>query len=60
MDAVRRIAEEAENGDVRRRRGQAWPRIAVAGETPEQARERAAAVAELYAPGITVKQPPDQ
>ena len=61
MAAVRRIQEEAENTESS---GStyvyAWPRIAVTGPTPEEVRRRTAAVTELYAPGVTVKQPPDQ
>src|ERR1039458_3414264 len=60
LETVRRIQEEAENADATGTYVWAWPRIAVAGSTPEEARERAGQVAELYAPGITVKQPPDQ
>lgn len=60
LDAVRRIQAEALNADANGTYVWAWPRIAVAGQTPEQARARAAEVAELYAPGIIVKQPPDQ
>lgn len=61
MAAVRRIQAEAENSEAPG--GSyvfAWPRIAVTGSAPEQVRRRASAVTELYAPGITVKQPPDQ
>lgn len=60
LDAVRRIEQDAQNADSATTYVWAWPRIAVAGQTPEQARERAGQVAELYAPGFTVKQPPDQ
>jgi hypothetical protein len=62
MELVRRIAADAENTEASSAGTwvYAWPRVAVAGESPEQAGQRAAAVAEYYAPGITVKQPPDQ
>jgi hypothetical protein len=60
MAAVRRIQAEAENPEAAGTYVWAWPRMAVAGQTEEQAHQRARLVAELYAPGITVKQPPDQ
>ena len=60
MVAVRRIQSEADNPESAATYVWAWPRLAVAGDTPEQARQRAGLVAEKYAPGITVKQPPDQ
>jgi hypothetical protein len=61
MAAVRRIQEEAENSESSGGTYVfAWPRIAVTGATAEQVRRRAAQVTELYSPGITVKQPPDQ
>jgi hypothetical protein len=61
MAAVRRIQEEAENTEASGGTYVfAWPRIAVTGPDPDEVRRRAAAVTELYAPAITVKQPPDQ
>jgi hypothetical protein len=60
MAAVRRIQEEAENTESGSTYVYAWPRIAVTGRDPEEVRRRTAAVTELYAPGVTVKQPPDQ
>ena len=61
MDAVRRIEEEAENSAMLGGAYvYAWPRIAVTGQTPDEVRGRVAAVTELYAPGMTVRQPPNQ
>lgn len=61
MELVRRIAADAENSEGPAGTWvHAWPRIVVTGETPEQVCERAAAVTEAYAPGVTVRHPPDQ
>ena len=61
MAAVRRIQEEADNPESSGGTYlYAWARLAVTGPTAEVVRRRTAAVTELYAPGITVKQPPDQ
>jgi len=59
MDAVKRIEEEADNSAMPGGAYvYAWPRIAVTGQTPDEVRGRVAAVTELYAPGMTVRQPP--
>ena len=60
MDTARRIQADADNPEAAGTYVWAWPRLAVSGDTPEEALERAGRVAELYSPGITVKQPPDQ
>jgi AAA-like domain len=60
MSAVRRIEAEAENPEAAGTYVWAWPRMAVAGATEQEALQRARQVAELYAPGMTVKTPPDQ
>src|SRR5207249_2733073 len=46
LAAVRRIQDETDNVDAAGAYVWVWPRIAVAGDTPEQARQRAAQVAE--------------
>ena len=61
MQAARRIEDESQTGpEAFASRVHAWMRIAVAGETEQQAVERARRVAELYAPGITVMHTPGQ
>jgi hypothetical protein len=60
METARRIQAEADNPESAGTYVWAWPRLAVAGDTPDEALERAGLVAERYSPGITVKQPPDQ
>ena len=61
MAAVRRIEDEAANSaELGGAYVYAWPRIAVTGDTPEELRHRVTAVTELYAPGVTVRQPPNQ
>jgi hypothetical protein len=60
LAAARRIEDDAASPESAANYVYAWPRVAVAGDTPEEARRRAAKVAELYAPSITVKQQPGQ
>ncbi len=61
MQAARRIEDESQTGpEAFASRMHAWIRIAVAGETEQQALERARRVAELYAPAITVAHTPGQ
>ena len=60
METARRIQGEAENPESAATYVWAWPRLAVAGDTPDEALARAGLVAERYSPGITVKQTPDQ
>lgn len=58
MDAVRRIEEQAENSAMLDGAYvYAWPQIAVTGQAPDEVCGRVAAVTELYAPGMTVRQP---
>jgi AAA domain-containing protein len=57
---VRRIQEDAEKDSGNSPRVFAWPRLAVAGETEQEALDRAGQVTELYNPGITLIKPPDQ
>jgi hypothetical protein len=55
MQAARRIEDASQTGpEAFASRVHAWMRIAVAGQTEEEALERARRVAELYAPGITI------
>jgi len=60
LAAARRIEDDAASPETAATYVYAWPRIAIAGPTPDEARRRAAKVAELYAPAITVRQPPGQ